>query len=273
MNRRLVLWFAFCLVTASAPGGAFLPDAQAAAASLTAGTAIDKAGRQRMLSQRLAKAWIMTGMNIAPERAQAILTDSFSQFENQLAELRGFAPSQGAQEALARLEKEWTNYKSVLSTKPSRENAVTLYNANEAVQVAAHRLTLAYEAFANSPSYRLINIAGRQRMLSQRMAKFWLFEAWGINSKAARMEFGLARAEFASGLYQLSISPYTTVEIRTALEQLDREWGAYQTALTARRSIPGKMRMAPEIADMSERVLVHCEKLVALYEQQAGGAR
>jgi hypothetical protein len=226
-----------------------------------------------MLSQRLAKAWIMLGMNIAPERAQAILTDSFSQFEKQLAELRGFAPSQGAQEALARLEKEWTNYKSVLATKPSRENATTLYDASEAVQKAAHRLTLAYEASATSPSYRLVNIAGRQRMLSQRMVKFWLFEAWGINSRAAQMEFGLARAEFASGLHQLSISPYTTVEIRAALEQMDREWSAYLAALTAQRGIPDKIRMAPEIADMSERVLELCEQFVMLYEQQASDAR
>jgi len=272
MHRHHALWFALCLVLAVAPGGEFLPDAEATA-SLSAGTAINKAGRQRMLSQRLAKAWIMLGMNIAPERAQAILTDSFSQFENQLAELHGFAPSQGVQEALARLEKEWTNYKSVLAAKPSRENATTLYDASEAVQKAAHQLTLAYEASAKSPSYRLVNIAGRQRMLSQRMVKFWLFEAWGINSRAAQMEFGLARAEFASGLHQLSISPYTTVEIRSALEQMDREWSAYQAALTAQRGIPDRIRMAPEIVDMSERVLELCEKFVMLYEQQASDAR
>lgn len=271
MNRRQVLRFAFCLAFALAPGCDFLPEARAAT-PLTAGAAINKAGRQRMLSQRMAKAWIMLGLNVAPERARAILTDSVSQFDNQLAELRGFTPNPGTQEALVRLEKEWAYFKSVLSAKPGRENAAVLYEANEAVQVAAHRLTLAYEVFADSASYRMINLAGRQRMLSQRMAKFWLFEVWGIHSKAAQMEFGLARAEFASGLYQMSISPRSTAEIRTALEQLDREWSTYQTALTARTSNADKLRRAPEIAAMSERVLELCEKLVTLYEQRLSAA-
>ena len=30
----------------------------------------------------------------------------------------------------------------------------------------------------------------------------------------------------------------------------------------------GKMRMAPDVVDKSERVLATCEKVVALYEQQ-----
>ena len=62
------------------------------------------------------------------------------------------------------------------------------------------------------------------------------------------------------------------MEIRAALEHLDLEWSAYQAALTARRGIPDRIRMAAEIGDMSERVLELCEKIVVLYEQQASDA-
>lgn len=267
MNRRLALQLALCSPAVFALTGKSILEVHAAA-PLTTRAAINKAGRQRMLSQRLAKAWIMLGMNIAPERARTIMTDSLTQFEAQLVELRGHVPSQGVRDAQTRLEKEWVNYKSVLAIQPGFGKATTLYEANEALLVAAHRLTLAHELSTASPADRLVNIAGRQRMLSQRMAKFWLFELWGVNIRAAWMEFGFAREEFTSGMAQLVISPHNSVEVRAAVEELNREWNAYHAVMATRADTPGKMRMAPDVVDKSERVLATCEKVVALYEQQ-----
>ncbi len=228
--------------------------------------AINKAGRQRMLSQRAAKAWLMIGQGITPERGTAILTTSLSLFETQLTELKGFVPNNDVRQALAQLERDWQACKAALAAPPRRENAAALYDANETVQATAHRLTLAYEKAAPEPAYRLVNIAGRQRMLSQRLAKLYLFRSWGVHAQAAEMEFNMARAEFASGMYQLSISLHSTPEIKAALDDLNREWEPYQQALTTTRA-------AAPIMDMSERVLAATERLVALYEQLAAMTR
>ncbi len=224
--------------------------------------AINKAGRQRMLSQRAAKAWLMIGQGITPERAKTILTTSLSLFETQLAELKSFVPNDDVRQALGQLERDWQTCKTTLAAVPRLENAAALYDANETVQATAHRLTLAYEKAAPEPAYRLVNIAGRQRMLSQRLAKMYLFRIWGVHTQAAEMELNMARAEFASGMYQLSVSMYTTPEIKAALADLNREWEPYQQAITAARA-------AAPIMDMSERVLAASEKLVTLYEKQA----
>ena len=228
--------------------------------------ALNKAGRQRMLSQRATKAWLMIGQGITPERGTAILTSSLTLFETQLAELKGFVPNDEVRQALGQLERDWQTCKAALAAVPRLENAAALYEANETVQATAHRLTLAYEKSAPRPAYRLVNIAGRQRMLSQRLAKMYLFRAWGVHAQAAEMELNMARAEFASGMYQLSVSLYTTPEIKAALAELNREWEPYQQALTAARA-------AVPIMDMSERVLAAAERLVALYEKQAGTTR
>ena len=234
------------------------------------GVAINKAGRQRMLVQRMAKAWVMIGLGVQPERGQKILDESLSRFEGQLIELKGFVPGEDVRRSLAQLERAWQDYRAALRAAPGRQHAQAVYAHSELTQEAAHRLTLAYEKTTGAPAARLVNIAGRQRMLSQRMAKFWLFQAWDVNSNAARMEMDFARAEFASGMHQLYGTAGTSPEIGRAVEQLDRDWIAYRSVLVEKRDTTAMRRAAPEVIELSERILATAERLVALYESQAG---
>jgi hypothetical protein len=55
--------------------------------------AIDKAGRRRMLSQRVAKAYLAGGQGVATQRAGEILVASMALFERQLMQLEAFAPT------------------------------------------------------------------------------------------------------------------------------------------------------------------------------------
>ena len=88
--------------------------------------AINKSGRQRMLSQRLAKAYMQLGQAIDVERSRKILDLSLSLFEKQLAELRAFAPSADNKLVLAEMEKAWQGYKQVLLGKlPNQQDART----------------------------------------------------------------------------------------------------------------------------------------------------
>ncbi len=263
MRRRHVLGLIGFLGAIQAGAGKVALAGEARAANgLTLSAAVNKAGRLRMLSQRTAKAWLMIGQGILPERGQTILGGSLSLFENHLTELKGFTPSEDARLALAQLEREWGGYKTALAAAPNRGNANPVYEASEVAQEKAHRLVLAYEKSAGAPGIRLVNMAGRQRMLSQRMAKFHLFKVWNVNPIAAQMEFNFSRAEFSSGMHQLFVAPRTTPDIQAALARLDREWVKYRESLTAPRT-------AAEIMELSETVLEACEGLAALYEKAA----
>lgn len=273
MTLHLVKRLVCCLsVTALLAAGVALGADAYAVETMTVSTAINKAGRQRMLSQRLAKAYLMLGQGILPERANGILKDSLSLFDAQLAELKGFVPNDAVRVALAQLERAWNEYRPVLTAPVDAKGASRVYDLNELVQTAAHQLTLAYEKSAAGPSDRLVNIAGRQRMLSQRMAKYYLFQVWGVNTPAARMELNLARAEFSSAMHQLYIAPHANPEIDAVLKNLDHEWIQYREALSVRHDPAELMRAAADIVERSEHVLELTEKLVALYEQQAKAA-
>lgn len=260
-GRMVVLVLAVLLGSDAAPAYA--------ASDMTVAAAINQAGRQRMLSQRQAVAWLMIGLGVAPDRGQAILKESLARFDTQLTELKMYTPTSDVRNALTGLEREWTDYRALLNTPPARATAHRLYQQSDSVQAAAHRLTLAYEKISGAADDRLVNIAGRQRMLSQRQAMFYLLQAWEVNTAAARMELNYARAEFSSGMHQLYTSMHRSPDIKATLEQLDREWLVYRDALALERDAAGRRRAAADIVTLSEQVLATTERLVTLYEAQA----
>ena len=174
------------------------------------------------------------------------------------------APSADARAALGKLQLSWREYRAVLTAPPSVAGAQELYLLGEPAQEAAHRLTLAVERAAPTPADRLVNVAGRQRMLAQRMAKYALFIAWGVQPHAARMELNLARSEFSTTMYQLATGLRNDA-IGVQLERLDAQWQAYRPLFDR----PLTPAMLADIAERSERMLDAGETLVSLYERLA----
>jgi nitrate/nitrite-specific signal transduction histidine kinase len=62
-----------------------------------------------------------------------------------------------------------------------------------------------------------INKAGRQRMLSQRMAKYYQAASWGIADSSACANLGKARKDFTAALQELSGAPANTALINDSL--------------------------------------------------------
>lgn len=227
-------------------------------------SAVNLAGRERMLSQRMVKAYLMLGQGIAADDARTILQGSIKQFESQLAALKAFQPTPTVRSAIANLEGAWKKCKPLLVAGPSKAGAAELYDVNETLQQAAHSVTVAYENVTLAPLDHLVGIAGRQRMLSQRMAKFYFYRTWELKlyDDPAEMELHLSRAHFTAVLIQIEKSPLASVEVKAGVARVRREWEPYQQALFASRE-PARMRRdAPRVAELSERVLAVTEKLV-----------
>lgn len=265
----------FCATLLGSMALAALPRVAASQASpalrLDTPTAVDMAGRLRMLSQRTTKAYLQWGLSVAPDSARALLQGSIERFDAHLAALKSFQPTPAVQASLPPLQERWTDFKAMLAGDPSRKGAAELYDASELLQQAAHRATLAYVNATESPLSHLIGIAGRQRMLSQRMAKFYLYRAWELHDAPADMELHLSRAHFTAVLIQLESSPRMAPPAKAAATRVRRAWEAYQEPLFASKE-PALLRQgAGRVVEESERTLAASEELVALLVAQAQG--
>jgi hypothetical protein len=236
-------------------------------------TAVNLAGRERMLSQRIVKAYLMLGQGIAADDARTILQGSINQFESQLAALKAFQPTPAVRSTVADMESAWKKYKPLLAAAPSKADAVEFYDVNEALQGTAHLMTVAYEGVSRAPIDHLIGIAGRQRMLSQRMAKFYFYRTWGLYDEPAYVEMHLSRAHFTAALIQIEHSPLASAQVKADVAQIRREWEPYQQVLFASRELAKVRRDAPRVAELSERVLAVTEKLVAQLVAEAQAQR
>ncbi|MFZ6815913.1 type IV pili methyl-accepting chemotaxis transducer N-terminal domain-containing protein [Undibacterium sp. Rencai35W] len=230
--------------------------------------AINKSGRQRMLSQRLAKAYLQLGQGIAVEQSRKILDNSMTLFDRQLAELRIFAPTVDNKQVLSEMEKSWLSYKQVLAGKtPNQQDARNIMVINEDVLAMAQKATLQLEKYSGSSAGQLVNVAGRQRMLSQRMAKFYQALQWDVAPLDASAKLDTSRKEFIAGMQTLMAAPGNSGKMKEELALAQQQWMFFDSALRQSGESGNRLLSANNVASTSERILEVMDGITSMYQQ------
>jgi hypothetical protein len=111
-----------------------------------------------------------------------------------------------------------------------------------------------------------INKAGRQRMLSQRMAKFRLAQRWQVALPEAAQELAPARDGFVAALPVLRDALEATPAMRAELELAQQQWVFFDIAL---RSTEASRRLARDVFASSENILAVMDRVTGLYARAA----
>ena len=244
----------------------WLPDGKAAIASeMDLANAINVAGRQRMLTQRVVNAYCQLGLEVEKANSKARLERAIKVFDEQLEALEGFASNPQVIETLARVRELWLPIKLVAEEPVSKDGAALLLYWNDDLLHSTHKVVQLLQDASGKSSELLVNISGRQRMLSQRMAKFYMLREWGFDSPTIRQEMERARNEFIGGLATLRSAPENTVEIDAALEEVSLQWSWFDHAMT----LQGGESFRLIVASSAEEILRLMEQVTGLYEAQA----
>ena len=229
--------------------------------------AINYAGWFRALSQRMAKAYCQQYLQVLPAAAVDVMGLARKMVQTGSGELaRGMQSGQWPVEVgrqLAEVQKQFALLNQMTSA-PAITTALVAAASEQADRtlLIAQAVTEAIEKLAQAPSARLVNLAGRQRMLSQRLAKNYFLSAAKVDSKVVQAQLASDAADFRQALQTLKAAPVSTSSIRNELELADSQWLFFESAL--RR--PADDAGLNAVATTSERLLGVMDKLTGLYD-------
>ena len=229
--------------------------------------AINYAGWFRALSQRMAKAYCQQYLQVLPAAAVDVMGLTRKMVQTGSGELaRGMQSGQWPAEVgrqLAEVQKQFALLNQMTSA-PATTTALVAAASEQADRtlLIAQAVTEAIEKMAQAPSARLVNLAGRQRMLSQRLAKNYFLSAAKVDSKVVQAQLASDAADFRQALQTLKAAPVSTSSIRNELELADSQWLFFESAL--RR--PADDAGLNAVATTSERLLGVMDKLTGLYD-------
>ena len=233
--------------------------------------AVNRAGQLRMLSQRLVKLYVLRLADVQSRQQQALLDDSVQRVDANLAWLAKGLSQPGFGDLLAALGATWQSLKPALKGKPVAAQVPQVDALAGRLLQDAERLTASLQSAGSVASLQVLNVAGRQRMLSQRFAQMALMDLLGVEDGTADRSAAMTTVQhdFERALAYLNGLPLATPDIRAALDQAATGWQQMLAATPQDRRPAGRDRLArlETVAHASEGLLTQFENLSTHYER------
>ena len=247
---------------------------------------INLSGRQRMLTQKMSKEALLLALGVEPAKTRLKMLKTALLFDRTLKGLmhgdkeQNLPPTKQKDilEQLAKVQGLWKEFlpliirlgkaKTVergIIEQIARKNLPLLAEMNKAVKM--------YEQASGADTAELavvINLSGRQRMLTQRMAKEYLLAAYGIEPEKnrARMQktmelFDRTLKGLLDGDEKQGLPGTKDPAIRAQLKKVMDLWAQYRPML---QTPPDKADLKA-LEDMSLKILAEMNRAVKMYEE------
>ena len=220
--------------------------------------AIDTSGKQRMLSQLMLKDMAMVKSENFYDNPYEDFDTALEEFSTNLDELIEFNTDDNTEKSLLELKKEWDSIQSLFEEdedededeesedeeseesedeaeeeeKPEikatkEENISSIIEMEKklsGILILADKSTKAFLAQDSSKSKNIINIAGKQRMLSQRMAALYLMKSLGATNDELNKKLNDSLDSFQNGLNEMKKYSKNTENTKKLIKKTEKSF-------------------------------------------------
>ncbi|MCI5149476.1 MAG: hypothetical protein D3916_08830 [Candidatus Electrothrix sp. MAN1_4] len=194
------------------------------AAEVTSAELVNRAGMQRMLSQRIAKAYLYFGNDVSVKETKLQLEMALERFKINHTILKENVQDTETKDLLSFVDDTFTEYQTLVNKPYTQEIAARVLELSDILLETCHSVVLNIEDKSGMHVDHLINISGKQRMLSQRVSKFYIAYQAGFRDEGTVHNLNSSIEEFQAGLKKLMNEGMNNGEIDVLLAQSKKEW-------------------------------------------------
>ena len=229
--------------------------------------AVNQAGLQRMLSQRILKTYGLVVLNVKVSDHQKLLTDSIKQYDNILSDLQSFpGAEQEAKEMMNTVRAQWEPVKRLASAPPVLEKLSELHHATDDLLAANEELVHELARETHSDVGHVVDISERQQMLSQRIAALYNLHALGVDEESYRESLDNATFEFMLGLEELIGYEGNTRSVNSALKKAKTQFRMLEFSVNKE----GNTYFPFVVSEAAKKILDSMVKVTDGYLEEAG---
>jgi Type IV pili methyl-accepting chemotaxis transducer N-term len=240
--------------------------AHAQNAQATDAIVVNRSARMRALSQRIVKLKAQQVLQVSPEIATETLLAAEKLMKSHLQFLQSSVPS-GFRGSIDLLTASVGDFLKLVKGASGKEELVALNDAAGKVLVNADKLTAEMVSASKQTAVAVVNISGRQRMLSQRMTKHYMFIAAGASIKDLPSLVDADRKLFAEAMTTLASNPLADSKVMKEITHLSDLYKKIDLLLVDRSEKAMAKPNLVSLAALSEQVLASAHDLTLLFEE------